>query len=150
MVRVFDSMVFEDETTDRLQIGIEGHGELSAEQSRQVMHLCIKLSLVHALVCSCSLYFKTDGLPSIHMYIYIYLRQIATGPQMHQFQSGLPAVASGSGTGGVPPPGDIPKPKKAVPYAKQLSSKISTSSAKLTELMAWEAKVKDCTTLLLV
>ena len=69
---------------------------------------------------------------------------------MHQFQSGLPAVASGSGTGGVPPPGDIPKPKKSVPYAKQLSSKISTSSAKLTELMAWEAKVKDCTTLLLV
>ena len=73
LVRVFDSMVFEDETTDRLQIGIEGHGELSAEQSRQVMHLCIKLSLVHALVCSCSLYFKTDGLPSIHMYIYIYI-----------------------------------------------------------------------------
>ena len=39
MVRIFDSMVYEDEVTDELTIGMNAGGELDATQSRQVMHL---------------------------------------------------------------------------------------------------------------
>jgi len=47
-----------------------------------------------------------------------------------------------SNTGGPPPP-PTEKPKKVIPLSKQVTNKISSSSTKLTELMAWEAKVSD-------
>ena len=40
-------------------------------------------------------------------------------------------------------PARVEKQKKVVPLSKQVTNKISSSSAKLTELMAWEAKVQD-------
>ncbi|CAK9088290.1 unnamed protein product [Durusdinium trenchii] len=113
LVRVFDSMKFEDETTDRMEIGIEGHGNLDAQQSREVM-------------------------------------QIAMGNHMQQFNSNVPVILPGDGTrsveGTLPPP-PPPNKKRVVPLTKQLQSKISASSAKLTECMAWESKITDCTTL---
>ncbi|CAK9068949.1 unnamed protein product [Durusdinium trenchii] len=113
LVRVFDSMTFEDETTDRMEIGIEGHGNLDAQQSREVM-------------------------------------QIAMGNHMQQFNSNVPVILPGDGTrsveGTLPPP-PPPNKKRVVPLTKQLQSKISASSAKLTECMAWESKITDCTTL---
>ena len=39
------------------------------------------------------------------------------------------------------------KEKRKPPMAKQMSSKISTASSKLTEVMAWTAKVQETTTL---
>ena len=47
-----------------------------------------------------------------------------------------------SNTGGPPPP-PTEKPKKVIPLSKQVTNKISSSSTKLTELMAWEAKASD-------
>ena len=42
MVRVFDSMVFEDEVTEALNMGISATGDLDKSQTRQVMHFdCI-------------------------------------------------------------------------------------------------------------
>ena len=48
------------------------------------------------------------------------------------------------------PPAPVEKPKKVVPLSKQLTNKISSSSTKLTELMAWEAKVTDNNVLYLI
>lgn len=39
MVRVFDSMVYEDEVSDDLTLGVSATGELDASQTRQVMYL---------------------------------------------------------------------------------------------------------------
>ena len=39
MVRVFDSMVYEDEVSDDLTMGVSATGELDASQTRQVMYL---------------------------------------------------------------------------------------------------------------
>jgi len=39
MVRIFDSMVYEDEVTDDLSMGIVASGELDASQTRQAMCL---------------------------------------------------------------------------------------------------------------
>ena len=42
MVRIFDSMVYEDEVTDDLMLGIAASGELDGNQTRQAMSLgCI-------------------------------------------------------------------------------------------------------------
>ena len=56
---------------------------------------------------------------------------------------------------GAPGDGQTPtvpaeKTKKVVPLSKQLTNKISSSSSKLTELMAWEAKVIDNKVLFLI
>lgn len=39
MVRIFDSMVFEDETQDDLTMGITASGELDATQTRHALYL---------------------------------------------------------------------------------------------------------------
>ena len=39
MVRIFDSMVYEDEVTDDLTLGISATGELDPSQTRQTMYL---------------------------------------------------------------------------------------------------------------
>ena len=47
-------------------------------------------------------------------------------------------------------PAGLPeKTKKVTPISKQVTNKISSSATKLTELMAWESKVKDNTALFL-
>ena len=71
-------------------------------------------------------------------------------PDVAQFQAmglGVHARAPGEGQ-----PSTVPteKPKKVVPISKQLTNKISSSSSKLTELMAWEAKVTDNKVLFLI
>lgn len=42
-----------------------------------------------------------------------------------------------------PPPPTQPKEKKQQPLQKQIGSKISTCASKLTEIMAWESKIKE-------
>ena len=66
---------------------------------------------------------------------------------MERFQAVGLGMQPGQGAspGGPPPPTE--KPKKVTPLSKQVTNKISSSSAKLTELMAWEAKVSDNKTL---
>lgn len=152
LVRVFDSMKFEDETTDRMEIGIEGHGNLDAQQSREVMHLCdiskAGVSFLHVLQCRS----KDMHESSVKHVRLLFPRQIAMGNHMQQFNSNVPVILPGDGTrsveGTLPPP-PPPNKKRVVPLTKQLQSKISASSAKLTECMAWESKITDCTTLLL-
>ena len=39
MVRIFDSMVYEDETQDDLTMGITATGELDSTQTRQALYL---------------------------------------------------------------------------------------------------------------
>ena len=39
MIRIFDSMVFEDEVSDDLTLGVHATGDLDAAQTRQVMYL---------------------------------------------------------------------------------------------------------------
>ncbi len=39
LIRIFDSMSFEDECEDNLQMGIQAQGSLDASQTRQVMCL---------------------------------------------------------------------------------------------------------------
>ena len=39
MVRIFDSMVYEDETQDDLTMGITASGELDGAQTRQTLYL---------------------------------------------------------------------------------------------------------------
>ena len=77
---------------------------------------------------------------------FIHPRQAAVGTHMTQFQSNGMHLPSG----GPNAPQQLPAPppeKKRPPLSKQISSKISNSSSKLTEIMAWHAKVQDCTTL---
>ena len=66
---------------------------------------------------------------------------------MKNFQSGqlglMVPPASTPGKAAAPPPA----PKKTPMVSKQLSSKISAASGKLTEIMAWDVKVKDCKSL---
>lgn len=45
LCRVFDSMVYEDETTDHLSMAIQGSGELDAQQTRQALHLSMILHI---------------------------------------------------------------------------------------------------------
>lgn len=76
------------------------------------------------------------------------------GGNMGRFQaaaagSGLADSGPVAGRDGQPPPPAPVKEKKKQPIAKQMSSKISTASSKLTELMAWKAKVSECTALFL-
>ena len=79
-----------------------------------------------------------------------HLRQIAVGPDVSQFQAmGLGVHASAHGAS-EPPMVPPEKTKKVVPLPKQLTNKISSSSSKLTELMAWEAKVADNKVLFLI
>ena len=72
------------------------------------------------------------------------------GSHMKEFKADQPAldaaapVENGDGLP-LPPSGK----KRVAPMSKQLSSKISSCSTKLTEIMAWDAKIKDCTTLYL-
>ena len=78
----------------------------------------------------------------------LHLRQIAVGGDLERFQSAALGLAPGAGgtPAGTPAP-RVEKAKKVVPLAKQVTNKISSGSSKLTELMAWEAKVKDNQTL---
>ena len=39
LVRIFDSMVYEDETCDEMSLGITARGELDSQQSREVLLL---------------------------------------------------------------------------------------------------------------
>lgn len=39
LVRMFDSLVYENEMNDDLTIGLSARGELDATQSRQALHL---------------------------------------------------------------------------------------------------------------
>ena len=39
MIRMFDSMVFEDEVTDEMALGVVARGELSSSQTRDVLFL---------------------------------------------------------------------------------------------------------------
>ena len=71
----------------------------------------------------------------------MHLRQVAAGGEIGKFQASGLGVQPGV-TSSTPPP-KVEKQKKAVPLSKQVTNKISSSSAKLTELMAWEAKVLD-------
>ena len=78
----------------------------------------------------------------------MHLRQIAVGGDLERFQAaglGLQPGAGGTPSGAPAPRAE--KVKKVVPLAKQVTNKISSSSSKLTELMAWEAKVSDNKTL---
>lgn len=80
-----------------------------------------------------------------------HLRQSVAGGDLARFQAvglGLGAEGAGNETEGPKVPSE--KPKKHVPLSKQLTNKISSSSTKLTELMAWEAKVADNKTLYLI
>lgn len=43
LVRMFDSMVYEDEVTDDLSISLQTKGQLDAAQSRQVMYLKLNM-----------------------------------------------------------------------------------------------------------
>ena len=75
-------------------------------------------------------------------------RQIAVGGDLERFQAtglGMQPGAGGTPSGTTAPRAE--KVKKVVPLSKQVTSKISSSSSKLTELMAWEAKVSDNKTL---
>lgn len=144
LVRVFDSMTFEDETTDRMEVGIQGSGSLDLQQSRQVMQL--RRTYLHLLLIA----LENDSSLAICFCLQtLWVRQIAMGTHMAQFNNNPVPVGQPAGEGGdgTIPPG--PKSKKTVPLAKQLQNKISTSSSKLTEIMAWDSKIKDCTTLLL-
>jgi hypothetical protein len=74
-------------------------------------------------------------------------RSATMGTYMTQFQNagvGLASNAAGDAEKQQMPP---PKEKKKPPLTKQISSKISSGSGKLTEVMAWKAKVQDCTTM---
>ena len=63
-MRVFDSMVYEDERVDKMKVGIESRGDFSLQQSRQVLYLglvgpvcfssCIRIMLLH--ICYFSFY----------------------------------------------------------------------------------------------
>ena len=82
--------------------------------------------------------------------IALQLRQVAAGGDVGRFQSvGLGVQPGGVVPGSTTPP-PVEKTKKVVPLSKQLTNKISTSSTKLTELMAWEAKVTDNNVLYLI
>ncbi|CAL1141803.1 unnamed protein product [Cladocopium goreaui] len=109
MVRIFDSMVYEDEVQDDLTLGICASGNLDASQTRQAM-------------------------------------QIAVGGEIEKLQSMGLGMQPGGGGNSVPA-APTEKPKKVTPISKQVTNKISSSSAKLTELMAWESKIKDNTVL---
>ena len=75
-----------------------------------------------------------------------YPRQVAVGNDVGKFQkSGLGMQPGSSGNGTAPAP--VEKTKKVTPISKQVTNKISSSATKLTELMAWEAKVTDNTVL---
>ena len=39
LVRIFDSMVYEDETTDAMSLGMVASGDLNSKQTREVMPL---------------------------------------------------------------------------------------------------------------
>lgn len=75
------------------------------------------------------------------------LRQIAVGSELAALQSAAPGLGSGAGAKGNPPPPPPEKKKKIPPISKQLSTKISSSSSKLTECMAWETKISENTAL---
>ena len=75
------------------------------------------------------------------------LRQIAVGNELASLQSAAPGLSAGAAAGGKPPPPPPKKEKKTPPIPKQLSTKISSSSSKLTECMAWETKISDNTAL---
>ena len=64
---------------------------------------------------------------------------------MAKFNSGaIGALGAGmANASGAPPPPPPEKQKKVQPLSKQVTNKISSSSSKLTELMAWQAKVTD-------
>lgn len=80
-----------------------------------------------------------------------YLRQSVAGGDLARFQSvGLGLGDGGAGNAPEGPKVPLEKPKKVVPLSKQLTNKISSGSSKLTELMAWEAKVADNKTLYLI
>ena len=75
----------------------------------------------------------------------LHLRQIAVGGDLERFQAAGLGLAPGAPSDTRAP--RVEKVKKVVPLAKQVTNKISSGSSKLTELMAWEAKVKDNQTL---
>ena len=68
------------------------------------------------------------------------------GNDIDKFQTAGLGMQPGTGNAGAPP-APVEKPKKVTPLSKQMTNKISSSATKLTELMAWEAKVTDNTAL---
>lgn len=68
------------------------------------------------------------------------------GGEIEKLQSMGLGMQPGGGGNSVPA-APTEKPKKVTPISKQVTNKISSSSAKLTELMAWESKIKDNTVL---
>lgn len=77
-------------------------------------------------------------------------RQVAVAGDIGRFQSAGLGLQPGGAVPGGAPPAPVGKKPKVVPLSKQLTNKISSSSTKLTELMAWEAKVTDNTVLYLI
>ena len=138
-MRIFDSMVFEDETNEEMSMAVTARGDLNSQQSREVLPLdfnkkktCFKFTIQIRLI----ILLRPMHAP----------RSAAMGPYMTQFQNagvGLASAPAGNGDHQPPPP----KEKKKPPLARQIATKISAGSARLTEVMAWRAKVQDCTTM---
>lgn len=131
LVRVWDSLVFEDDEENEMTLGIQASGAFDPTQSRQVLYLvCTKCFFVHHI--------------SLSMILPAY-RQAVT-------QSGTKMLMGSSGVGAglpnalpeTPKPTTSPKkPKKVVTVQKQLQNKLTSMSSKMGEIMQWQAKVKD-------
>lgn len=67
LVRVFDSMVFEDEAEDQITMGIRASGEMDSDQTRQALHLAASSqSEWHVRLCLAIAYIRILDL-QMHM-----------------------------------------------------------------------------------
>ena len=153
-------------------MGISASGDLDSAQTRQVMQLDTNISAHLGRVFGLCLYSSfilhlkhfqvwgdIDRLQLVKFKFCLlarpqtfpHLRQSVAGGDLGRFQAvGLGLGAEGAGNAPEGPQVPSEKPKKNVPLSKQLTTKISSSSTKLTELMAWETKVADNKTLYLI
>lgn len=144
LVRIFDSMSFEDECEDNLQIGIRAEGDLDHNQTRQVM--CLG-QVKNARMSSWSYSLKKASKKYRTLAL---LRQIAAGGEIERLQSlgtslsnAGPSMGTAGSPGETPTTQNTPKEKKKPPLQKQIGSKIAASTSKLAEIMAWESKVNE-------
>ncbi|CAK9058009.1 unnamed protein product [Durusdinium trenchii] len=115
LVRVWDSLVYEDDCTDELSMALSAEGSFDAAQTRQVLHLVPKCERATAADMN-RLQAGALGLHADATDLKPGLQQEDNGPR---------------------------RPKKEKTAAQTVAAKISVLSAKNAEIMSWSARVSD-------
>ena len=146
LIRVFDSLEFEDETEETAYMSLQSRGTLNEEQTRQLMQYLgsvLKawgdfLAQTHVPTCPTQFLRQDSSNERMAELLRSNTRSLGLGVADAKAKA-MPGTPGGPGE----------KQPKKVNHQRLVSSKIAAMSSKMTDCMAWTSKLAESTTLFL-